>query len=71
MQMRMEKRGLEHTYSHSHYNLLGLFFFCIDSKACAQENGESIAESNRRSSYLFFLSLFLALPFFFYLIFER
>lgn len=71
MQMRMEKRGLEHTYTHSHYHLLAPFFlFCIDSKARARENGESIAESNRRFSYLFFLSLFLALPFF-YLIFER
>lgn len=68
MQMRMEKRGSEHTLTH--YNLLSPFFwFCIDSKARARENGESIAESNRRFSRFCF-SLLLALPFF-YLIFER
>lgn len=58
--MKMEKRGLEHSHTLTNYNLLGPFFlFCIDSKARAWENGESIAESNRRFS---FFSLFFALP---------
>lgn len=51
--------------THTHHNLLWSFFFGIDSKARARENGESIAEGSRR--FFFFLFSLLCL----YLIFER
>lgn len=64
------KSGGRDTHSHTIICLVLFFWFCIDSKARARENGESIAESNRRFSRFSFSFFLLALPFF-YLIFER
>lgn len=44
------KSGGRDTHSHTIICLVLFFWFCIDSKARARENGESIAESNRRFS---------------------
>lgn len=70
MQMRMEKRGSGHTLTH--YNLLGPFFFgfALIPKRVRGRTGKALRKVTGVFLGFLFLSLLLALPFF-YLIFER